>query len=151
MTAANHALTGTLIGLVSGRAEVALPAALLSHFICDALPHWTPEILPEKRLKTKGFRNYLMAEATFCFLVVLVLAVVRPEHWLLACVCAFLAASPDLLWIPRYLKTRAGKRWRPSAYSRFAQAIQWFTKPIGAGVEIAWAAGCLVLILPFLR
>lgn len=151
MTATNHALTGALIGLVIGEPLIAIPAAFVSHFICDAIPHWIPDTPPEKRLRSNTFRDYLIAEAALCFLLVLVLAVVRPENWLLASVCAFVATSPDFLWIPRYLSGRAGKKWQPGWYEKFALDIQWFQKPIGGVVEIAWAAGCIILILPFLR
>lgn len=151
MTATNHALTGALIGLVVGQPLLAVPAAVLSHFVCDAIPHWTPETPEDERLSSNSFRNYLVVEALLCFLLVVVLAVVRPEHWLSAAVCAFAAASPDFMWIPRYLKTRAGKVWKPNRFEKLAQDIQWFTKPIGAVVEIAWFFGCIILLLPFLR
>jgi hypothetical protein len=151
MTATNHALTGALIGLVIGEPLIAIPAALASHFVCDALPHYSSSLPEEKLHKSKGFRNYLIAEASLCFLIVLVLAIVRPENWLLACVCAFTATSPDLLWIPKYMKRRVGKKWQPGHFSKFAVRIQWFTKPIGAVVEIVWFVGCIILILPFLR
>ncbi len=150
MTATNHALTGALIGLVIGEPLIAIPAALVSHFICDALPHYD-SVLREEKLHKTWFRYYLIAEASLCFLIVLVLAIVQPENWLLASICAFVAASPDLLWIPRYVKTLSGRVWQPNRYERFASNIQWFMKPSGAVVEIAWAAGCIILILPFLR
>jgi hypothetical protein len=150
VTAINHALTGAAIGLVVGEPLIALPAALASHYICDALPHWTPDTPPDKRLRSSAFRNYLIAEALLCFALVVVLALTRPEHWALAAVCAFVAASPDLLWIPRYIKTLSGKQWKPSAYSKFALNIQWFTKPVGAVVEIVWFIAAIVIILPFI-
>lgn len=92
MTATNHALTGTAIGLLVGVPIFALPFAFASHFILDALPHYGAADR-EKAIKSKGFKRYLIIEATLCFLIVLTLAVIRPEHWLLASFCAFLAAS----------------------------------------------------------
>ncbi len=151
MTATNHALTGTVIGLAVAQPLIALPAAFLSHFVCDALPHYASADPPENVLKTKGFRNYLLADAGFCGLIVLVLAVTRPEYWLLAAFCAFLAASPDFLWINRYIKTRAGLKWHPSRLSRWALDIQWFAKPIGALFEVAWAAAAIIIIATFIR
>ncbi|HEX5744175.1 MAG TPA: hypothetical protein VFX84_01870 [Candidatus Saccharimonadales bacterium] len=150
MTATNHALTGAFIGLAVGQPAVAVPAALVSHFLCDAIPHWTPDTPPDRRLRSNSFRNYLIADASFCFLLVAVLAAVRPDQWFLAAICAFVATSPDFLWIPRYVKTRVGKRWRPNLYSRFALGIQWFSRPIGAVVEAAWFVAAILLILPFL-
>lgn len=150
MTATNHALTGALIGLIIGEPLIAIPAAIASHFICDSIPHYGSADTPEKVLKTNRFRNYLVIEALLCFSLVVVLAVARPDNWLLACFCAFFAASPDLLWIPRYIKTRTGKKWHPGGFSAFAAGIQWFQRPIGAVVEIAWFLGCLALLVPFL-
>lgn len=150
MTAVNHALTGTAIGLLVGEPLIALPVAVASHFICDALPHFDSGI-PGARLKSSNFRNYLILEALLCFLIVLSLALLRPDHWFLASVCAFLATSPDLLWINRYLKVRRGQHWKASAYAKFAVKIQWFAKPVGAVFEVAWFIAAILVILPFLR
>jgi len=151
MTATNHALTGTVIGLVTGEPLIALPAALASHFVCDAIPHFGSALPPQVNLRRNNFRNYLILEFCLCVLLVAVLAVFHPEHWLLASVCAFLATSPDLLSINRYLKTRRGEHWKRSAYAKFAGNIQWFERPIGAVVEVAWFAAAIVVIVPFLR
>ena len=124
MTATNHALTGTIIGLVVGEPLIALPAALASHFVCDAIPHFGSALPPQVNLRRKSFRNYLMVEFCLCVLLVVCLAIFRPEHWFLASVCAFLATSPDLLSMNRYLKTRRGEHWKRSAYSAFASKIQ---------------------------
>lgn len=149
MTATNHALTGTAIGLLVGQPLIAIPAAIASHFVCDALPHFGRTMPDTKVLKSNGFRTYLIAEAAICFSIVVCLAVFQPQHWLVAAFCAFFAASPDLLWINRYLKARAGKKWRRSRYAKFAGNIQWFQRPIGAAVEVAWFASALLIILPF--
>lgn len=151
MTAVNHALTGTVIGLVVGEPLIALPAALASHFVCDALPHFGSTLPQTKRLRTNNFRNYLIVEFLLCVAIVALLAIFRPQHWLLAAVCAFLATSPDLLWINRYLKLRHGQHWKRSTYAKFAGNIQWFERPIGAAVEAAWFVAAIVVILPFLR
>lgn len=137
--------------MVVGEPLLAIPAAIVSHFVMDAIPHWTPETPPDKRLRSNAFRNYLIAEAFLCFMVVLTLAVIQPENWLLAAVCAFAAAAPDFMWVPRYVKTLKGQKWQSNRFTQWALDIQWFTKPIGAWVEIAWAIGCIILILPFLR
>lgn len=151
MTATNHALTGAVIGLVVGQPLLAVPLAIGSHFVCDALPHFKVN-LPEKvLLKTRGFRNYLIADASLCVLLVATLAIFQPQHWLLASVCAFMATSPDLLWLNKYLKIRRGKHWKRSSFAQFASSIQWFQRPIGAVVEVAWFVAALIILVPFLR
>lgn len=151
MTATNHALTGAIIGLVVGEPLVALPAALASHFVCDVIPHFGSSLPKKVRLKTAGFRNYLIVDASLCVLLVVCLAIFQPQNWLLAAVCAFLATSPDLFWINKYLKTRRGKHWKRGAFTTFAGKIQWFERPIGAVVEIAWFIAAVIILVPFLR
>jgi hypothetical protein len=151
VTATNHALTGAAIGIIVGQPWLAIPLSLASHYVCDALPHYG-SALPQKTLfKTKGFRDYLVAEAAICAVIVGLLVAFEPRNWLLAAICAFVAASPDLLSFGRYQAFRRGRKWHRSAYFRFAQGIQWFERPIGAVVEIAWLIAVLVVVAPFLR
>jgi hypothetical protein len=151
MTAINHALTGTAIGLLVGQPLLAVPLAVGSHYVCDVLPHFGTGLPDKVVLKSNKYRDYLAVEAGLCFLLVVGLAGFRPQHWLLAAICAFAAAAPDLLSINKYLAIRRGRRWQPGRYVRFASAIQWFERPIGAVVEVAWFVAALVIIVPFLR
>src|SRR5512146_705158 len=151
MTATNHALTGAVIGLVAGQPLIAVPAALVSHFVCDALPHYKFDLPDEILLKTRGFRDYLIVDAGLCILLVIILAIFQPQHWILASVCAFIATSPDLLSINQYLKMRRGKPWHPGRFKRFADGIQWFSRPVGAVVEAAWFVAAVIILIPFLR
>ena len=151
MTATNHALTGAAIGLLVGEPLIAVPAAIASHFICDALPHYGRVGPDSKTIGSKGFRNYLLSDAALCFVLVTILAVLQPQNWLLAAVCAFLATAPDFGWINKFRKARQNKPWRPNRYSRFARDIQWFQRPIGWTVEAIWAVAAVAIILPFLR
>ncbi|MGC1177404.1 MAG: hypothetical protein WA843_05020 [Candidatus Saccharimonadales bacterium] len=151
MTAINHALTGSLIGLIVGEPLLAVPLAVVSHFVCDAIPHFGGRLPPEVSLKTKWFRNYLITDASLCVALVVCLLVVMPRHWLLSAICAFAAASPDLLSMNRFFKTRAGRPWKAGRYVTFAKNIQWFEQPIGAVVEVAWFVAAIVLLVPFLK
>ena len=152
MTAINHALTGATIGLLVGIPGVALPAAFISHFICDMIPHFGVE----KRRMTKMFRShkflgYLISDIALCGILVLALAVFQPEHWLLASVCAFLATSPDFIWVSKFQAARMkGKKELHNWFTRFSGGIQWFQRPIGAVVEIAWFAAGISVLMPFL-
>ncbi len=146
MTATNHALTGAIIGLVVGQPLIAIPLAVLSHFVLDAVPHFGTGTPDKVAYKTNAFRNYLIAEAAICFLLVCLLVVTQPANYMLAAICAFVAAAPDLLSINQYIKIRHGKVWKPGLYSRFAKRIQWFERPIGAAVELTWAI-CAIFLL----
>ena len=150
MTATNHALTGTAIGLLVGIPIVALPAAFASHFILDSLPHYGAKDR-DKAIKSKGFKRYLIVEATLCFMIVAALFLIRPEHWLLASICAFLAASPDLYWIRKYKAALKNTKYKPDWFAKFASNIQWFQRPIGAIVEVAWFAATLTILIPLIK
>lgn len=148
MTATNHAVTGAVIGLLPVQPVLAVALAFLSHFICDALPHFGITDGTTKFLRSQRFLNMLVADMVLCVALVVVLASAQPQHWLLASVCAFVATVPDMAWLPGYIRARRGKqfRQRPNAFMRFAANIQWFEKPIGLAVEIAWfVTGSLIL------
>lgn len=146
MTATNHALTGAIIGLTIAQPVPAMILAVLSHFVLDAIPHFKVDQPDEKLLKTAWFRNYLVTEALFCFLLVVALYMTQPTYWFVPAVCAFLAAAPDLLSINKYLKTRQGKKWQPGLYTKFAGGIQWFQRPIGGVVEVIWFGASLFIL-----
>lgn len=141
MTAPNHALTGAVIGLSISNPFVALPLAFLSHFVCDLIPHYDPPTVGAKRLDSRRFLyEFIILGAAICFLIVLYLAIARPEHWVNAAFCAFAAASPDLFWIPRFIHVkRTGKdvvlrNW----FLKFHSRLQWQTGPKLFWVEAVW-------------
>lgn len=153
MTAPNHALTGALIGLALPNPWIAAPLAFLSHFVCDAIPHYDPPGNEHERIRSKRLvREQIVLGGILCFLLVLALAVTRPQHWVLAAVCAFLATSPDLFWIPRWLYVRRTgsdidmkhAHW----FLRFHHWIQWKTGASLWWVEAVWfmVTGTLVAI-----
>lgn len=151
MTATNHALTGAAIALIIGQPLIALPAALLSHFVCDALPHFDSSLPSDDWLASRNFKILLVVDAWLCVILVAVLAIFQPQHWLLAAVCAFLATSPDLLWINRFWRVKTNRPWQPNLFSRFAAKIQWFTAPIGAVVEATWFCAGIVVLSFYIR
>ncbi len=150
MTAPNHALTGAIIGLTVGTPLLALPLAFLSHFICDAIPHYDPpgEDGPKRFTSKRFVYEFLVVGAVLCMAIVLLLAVARPQHWLVAAVCAFLAASPDLFWIPRFLYGRRMGHEKPRSnwFLKFHSWVQWKTGPRLVWLELAWFAGFSVLL-----
>ncbi|HET7320095.1 MAG TPA: hypothetical protein VFI84_00745 [Candidatus Saccharimonadales bacterium] len=155
MTATNHALTGAFIGLAVGNPWVAIPAAFVSHFVCDVIPHYdVPGKTKEERLLSPLFLYVqIYAGAILCGLIVLGLGLFHPLHWLLAAICAFTATTPDLIFMPRFIYAKRtgvdplNRNW----FWRFHNRIQWFQEPVGVLVEVAWTIAVMVLIIPFLR
>ena len=69
MTGLNHALTGATVAAAINRPILSLPAALLSHFAVDIIPHWN------YRLKPHSKRQLVMAvDLSLCIVLLLVLA-----------------------------------------------------------------------------
>ncbi|HSX31145.1 MAG TPA: hypothetical protein VLE99_04470 [Candidatus Saccharimonadales bacterium] len=133
-----------MIGLSVTNPWLALPLAFLSHFACDLVPHYD---LPDhktnmaKLLGSRAFLwQYIMVPGGLCVLLVALLALTRPQHWLQAAVCAFLAASPDLFWLPRFLHVkRTGKDLPPTGwFLKLHEAAQWKTAPKFWTVEALW-------------
>ena len=145
MTATNHALTGAAIGLLVGQPLLAIPLAFLSHFVLDALPHFGTKYLQPGM---KRFVYYLAAEAGACAAIVLALYFFQPQYWLLAAFCAFVAASPDFMWVGEFIaaQKRATIPARKHAIVRLHSAVQWYQKEPGLIVEVAWAAGMLLVL-----
>lgn len=103
-------------------------------------------------LRSNIFKRILIIDIMLCFVVAGTIFAIHPTHWLTAIACAFVATSPDFYWIGKFkdaLAHRSAKRLHGFGY--FASVIQWFQKPIGAIVEIAWLVAMLALLAPFLR
>ena len=152
MRAINHALTGAIIGFTIGEPLIAIPAAVASHFVLDVIPHHGLDVASKpKLLRTNTFKYMLYIDAVACIALVIVLVTNQPVHWLLAAICAFAGAAPDMLSFNRYRQAIRHKPWHSGWYSRFASGIQWFEHPIGAVVEVVWFIAALILIAPFFK
>jgi hypothetical protein len=150
MRAINHALTGAAIGVLIGEPVIAVPLAFVSHYVCDVIPHHGRQQPETEELNSTSFRVLLLADFCLCVLLVLILTLQRPHYWVLAAICAFVAASPDLFSINRYRNARHGKPPKLNPYLRFASGIQWFERPLGAVVEIVWFIAMLIILVPIL-
>ncbi|MDB5186355.1 MAG: hypothetical protein JWL85_878 [Candidatus Saccharibacteria bacterium] len=141
MTATNHAVTGAAIALAIQNPWIALPAAFLSHFILDALPHFGGD---ETLHRKKRFQQLLMLDALGCFLIVLALVIAQPMGWFVAVVAAFLATSPDFMWASAYFRERRGLAGNAfnTPIRRFHKKIQWQERPDKRLliVEVLWFA-----------
>lgn len=103
-----HSLTGGVIASKIGNPLIALPAALLSHFLVDLLPHWNPGLSKELkkygRISQKTFR-LVMADSFFGLFLGLILASRKlPDirSGLMVVLGCFLAILPDLFEAPFY-------------------------------------------------
>lgn len=143
MTATNHTITGVLIGLSVHQPVVAIVLAVLSHFVLDAIPHYSDPKLIGKKLAPVLAVDFSVALAVLGSLLVL-----RPQYWLLAVVCGIAAASPDLMWFPRWVRDLLGRPGKPlNGVMRFHSKIQWAEKPYNYPYEVVWFLGSLFLLV----
>lgn len=135
MTATNHGLMGSIIAIGLQRyPAVALTLSPLSHFVLDAIPHFGDDNVS---LHSKKFFKILSVDMTLAVVSTLAVAFYWREIALLVVVCAFLAASPDLMWLYlEYIKPTPDKH-RPRL-ARFHSWIQWSQTPHGFITEIVW-------------
>ena len=153
MRAINHALTGAIIGLNVSNPPLAIGLSVLSHYVCDAIPHYGDGKEGDQALLSKAFVASLWADALLCGLLVLVLAWQGPTNWLLAAACAFAAAAPDFASISGFLRVKRGQPFVTKTtgwYIRFAKKIQWFERPSGAIVEVVWFVAGTAILLTYL-
>lgn len=147
MTGTNHAITGALIATVTTRPIIALPAALLSHFIIDTVPHWNyklPDGVVVKRIA-------IISDLALSVVVTGLIAFLVSDSWWLTVLAAGLAILPDTMWLPNMLYDKPTKP-DSSLIGRlrlFHMKIQWSETTAGALVEVAWffAVLCLVIYL----
>ena len=136
MTIINHAVVGAGIALLIKQPLLALPLAFLSHFVLDALPHFG--IVGDKTYEIifKLKRTYLMVLIDIVGIIILTL-LLWGQAWYVF-VAAFLAVSPDFMWLYRYFGfERFGKEPpKPGPITRFHQNIQWGERIWGIYIEI---------------
>jgi hypothetical protein len=144
MQAINHSLTGALIGLTIANPIVAVPIALASHLVCDAIPHFGGI---DGLAGTQRFKIMLIVDALLCGLLVLALILLHPVGWAIPAICAFAAASPDFWNVREFIYAQGGKMYKPGKTKRFLNYIQWFERPIGMIVEVAWFGAALYLLI----
>lgn len=134
MTATNHGLFGSFIAItLQAHPVIALCVAPFSHFLLDALPHFGDPLLD---LRSKKFFKILTIDAVLAVITTLIIAFIWSEIALLVIVCAFLAASPDLMWI--YYKYINEPNAKTHKIARFHSWIQWSETPKGLIIELTW-------------
>ncbi|HSX44339.1 MAG TPA: hypothetical protein VLE69_03535 [Candidatus Saccharimonadales bacterium] len=136
MTATNHVLTGAVIGAVITMPIIALPVAFASHFALDALPHYDS---PGQEHTSRRFLYTLFTDMAIAASILLAIILLRPDNWPLLVACGIAAASPDLMWLPRWLNEIRHKPNKPMGpFRKFHSRIQRYAKPQNWPVEVVW-------------
>lgn len=139
MTVTNHILAGSLIGITIKEPTIALPLALSSHFLMDALPHFGykgnngyGEALKHRMTYLVGIGSVVTSGAVIALLLF-------SQPWVVMLAGA-IAAVPDILGIYNYRKyERLGKKATgvlKIVHVQFHRSIQRYERPWGVYVEI---------------
>ena len=144
MTATNHAVTGVLVAAAINRPAIALPAALLSHFAIDEIPHWDHAFKNQLYSKISYIVDIFLAVA---IMVVMMLTLKTSAYLVLG--AGVLGMLPDLMWItefngPRLAKERNKNTWNKIRW--FFHIVQWSETPKGFFVEAIWLILTLIIL-----
>lgn len=139
MTLPNHVLAGSLIALAIREPLVAIPLAVASHFVMDALPHFG---YPGNHGYVEALKHKLSygVGVVSIFATIGVAILLTSQSLWLALVCGFAAALPDGLGIYNYIRyekyDRKATGLLKAIHIRFHRAIQWCERPWGIYVEV---------------
>jgi hypothetical protein len=99
MTLTNHYLAGVLIAAVVKTPYIALPCAVASHYVLDALPHYGFKVW-EQRNHTIFNSMLLLDVIVFVFVLLALIGLHIPSWYYVAGIFGYL---PDLAWVYRWL------------------------------------------------
>lgn len=137
MTSFNHVLAGVTIAVTVQQPLLALPLALVSHFVLDAVPHFWHEKF-DAWAKPLFIMISVDAVLSITFLTMGIL--LFPQHTALILGCAALATLPDWLWLLHY------KYKVEHPFFDFHQKIQQFERPWGIFFELPFTIAILTLL-----
>lgn len=147
MTGLNHAVTGALVAAAINNPAIALPAALLSHFAADAVPHWDYKVPSGLRGRQTVMLIDLIMSLWLLFTLVLI---VDAAAWVILA-GGLLAIAPDVMWLRFFISGRSSIKSNKNGWMnklrRFHRWIQWSETPKGIYVEAAWFVLMVVLIV----
>lgn len=104
----SHSLAGAFIAYSIPNPVISLPAAFLSHFVLDLLPHWNPSLSDDKKRFGRVSAQTFIIILVDCFIgLILGLALAYRKlpninQSLIVIMGSFLGILPDLMEMPYY-------------------------------------------------
>jgi hypothetical protein len=146
MTGLNHALTGATVAAAINKPILALPAALLSHFLVDAIPHWDYKVPGG----VKGRQKVMLVDLCLSLCLLFILAMtLNVQPWLVIA-GGLLGILPDAMWLVYFMSgkpsIRGNKNSPMNRIKRFHHWIQWSETRWGIIVEAIWFVAMLVVV-----
>lgn len=150
MTATAHAITGSAVAVVTYGTwgwswPVCLAAALASHFICDALPHWDYVL----KFPLKKYVACFDVLVGLIVALIVAAAITTVPAWIII-VGAILAMLPDAMWWPRgYIHQPLPTDGNKALYKlrKFHRWVQWSEVGNGLWVEAGWFLVMVIVIV----
>jgi hypothetical protein len=138
MLVTTHTLVATAIAVKTRNPSIYIPAALINHFVLDALPHFGGGFVNE----TKNFKMAMAIDALvgLSLFTIIVTSGIFPFLPLLA--LDLLAGWPDLLLV--YNKLLKGNHFEK--IQKWHAGIQKFESPWGILVDMLISGICIFLI-----
>ena len=131
MISLNHVLAGTAIGLALKDPLIIAPVAFISHFVLDAIPHFSYSWPGWK------FRTIWALDAVASTAALALLCIAEPSLALAIIIGGVCAELPDVFWLYEHLIIRAkSSMW----YFRFHRTIQWSETRRGLFYELGYLA-----------
>lgn len=122
-----------------------LPVAFVSHFALDVLPHYANDNLTKN---LAAFHRNLIIDCLIAGCLLLAVLVGQTSHSLTMVAGGILSASPDLMWIRRWLSLKAGKKHNYDTFmEKWHHRIQWAESRPAAIFEILWFVICLWVLI----
>ncbi len=144
MTATSHYLTGVAVASISHNIWIAIPAAFASHFVLDTLPHFG-----DRNFSKRQTFWHTVWKVDFFLLVTAGFLTLFNAPWWFALV-GFVATSPDIAWIYRFVVKEKWGKVKPSrmnGFNHFHARIQWGERLWGVWIELIYCAGISILLL----
>jgi len=132
MQALNHTVFGSLIAVTIKEPALAIPLALVSHFVMDAIPHYGDD--PKAPRGSKRYIMRIFIDAIASILIGLFFLSLNPPNPGLLIICALVAVLPDFLWPLAIFIKHKGPLW---SFFKFHKKIQTESR-MGIYVEIVW-------------
>jgi len=118
----NHFMTGAVVAVAIQRPLYAIPAAFVSHFIIDALPHYGYGFIhPRERDKRRRFIVKQTIDAYTALALFWLVPYVLRNHQapIITEACMLAAFIPDAIWTFHFIKAQRGYDY---------PELNWFNK-----------------------
>jgi len=144
MTATNHALVGALIGAALPL-PLAIPAAYLSHFALDAVPHYG--VSEKMRDRSSIYKAVILSDALVGLSVNIPMIIFHQWNMLL---CGWLAYSPDAPMVYYYFKYHSLNTHHRGFFAKYHIKLPHDEFPGGLVMETAAAAMLYITLIKVL-